>query len=61
MTPTQRLAGLILGEPVQTWIARRREAGASWRDIAADLRDRSNGQVSVSHEAVRRWAEESAA
>ena len=28
--------------------------------IAADLRERTNGQVDVSHEAVRRWTEAAA-
>lgn len=58
MTPTQRLAGMILGEPVADWIARQRSDGKSWRTVAADLRDRTNGQVDISYEAVRRWADE---
>ena len=61
MTPTQRLAGMILGEPVAAWIARQRSAGKSWRAVAADLRERTNGQIDISYEAVRRWAEEDAA
>jgi hypothetical protein len=52
---------MLLGQPVRTWIVERRAGGASWRTIAADLGKATNGQVSVSHEAVRQWAEESAA
>lgn len=55
MTPTQRLAGLILGEPVDSWIRKQRIGGKAWRDIAAELRDRTNGQVDVSYEAIRKW------
>ena len=52
MTPTQRLAGMLLGEPVDDWIARQRAEGKGWRTIAADLRERTNGQVDVSHEKI---------
>ncbi len=61
MTPTQRLAGLILGEPVDNWIRRQRAEGKAWRTIAADLYDRTNGQIDVSYEACRRWSEGDAA
>lgn len=60
-TPTQRLASLLLGRPVQHWIAEQREAGWSWRKIAHDLKVATNGQVDISHEAVRGWAERTAA
>ena len=60
MTPTQRLAGMLLGEPVDDWIARQRAEGKGWRTIAADLHERTNGQIDVSHEAVRRWTEAAA-
>ena len=61
MTPNQRLAAMILGEPVGNWITLQRTQGQSWRAIADDLRVRTNGQVNVSHEAIRRWTEEDAA
>jgi hypothetical protein len=60
-TPTQRLATLLLGQPVREWIAEQRERGNSWRKIADDLNARTNGQVDVTHEAVRGWADEAAA
>jgi hypothetical protein len=60
-TPTQRLATLLLGQPVRDWIAEQRENGRSWRTIANDLKARTNGQVDVTHEAIRGWADEAAA
>lgn len=60
-TPTQRLAAMLLGQPVHTWISERRIGGSSWRTIAVDLKHATNGQVVVSHEAVRQWSEERAA
>ena len=56
-TPTQRLAGVLLGKPVHDWINERRRAGRSWRLIARDLCEATNGQIDVTHEALRRWAE----
>ena len=61
MTPTQELATLLLGEPVDAWVRARRVGGASWRDIAADLRDRTNGRINVTHQTLVNWTEESAA
>jgi len=55
MTPNQRLAAVMLGEPVEQWIAKQRAEGKPWRTVADDLRTRTNGQVDVSHEALRRW------
>jgi hypothetical protein len=60
-TPTQQLASLLLGQPVHNWIAMQRASGSSWRKIADDLNARTNGQVDVTHEAVRGWADEAAA
>lgn len=54
-TPTQRLASVLLGRPVHAWLTEQRDAGSSWRQIAADLRKATNGQIEVSYEAVRRW------
>jgi hypothetical protein len=60
-TPTQQLASHLLGRPVHHWIAEQRELGWSWRKIADDLKIATNGQVDVSHEAIRQWNEEVAA
>jgi hypothetical protein len=51
----QRLASLLLGRDVMDWIAQRRDEGASWRKLAAELQDRTNGQVRVSDVALARW------
>lgn len=55
-TPTRRLARVLLGQPVEQWIRDRRTAGKSWRRIALELRDTTNGQIDVTHETVRAWA-----
>jgi len=60
MTPTKRLAELLLGQSVESWIATKRDAGRSWRQIADDLSEQTNGQVTVSHEAVRLWMSDAA-
>lgn len=52
---------MLLGRPVQTWIAEQRANGSSWRKVADDLRIATNGQIVVSHEAVRGWHEAVAA
>jgi hypothetical protein len=46
---------------VHAWIAEQRANGDTWRSIAERLKTATNGQVAVSHEAVRLWAEEAAA
>ena len=61
MTPTQRLAGLLLGEPVNQWISLRRSNGASWRAIAKELDAATGGQVDVTYETLRGWMERDAA
>ena len=55
-TSTQRLASLLLDQPVEKWIQARRERGHSWRRISIELHDRTSGQVSVTGEAIRQWA-----
>lgn len=60
-SPTQRLAGMLLGQPVDRWISGRRLAGRSWRLIARDLYEQTNGQVDVSHETLRLWCKDLAA
>lgn len=36
-TPNQRLADVLLGEPVEDWLARQREMKLSWRRISLNL------------------------
>lgn len=60
-TPTQRLAGMLLGMPIHEWIEQRRSAGRSWRLVARDLYEATNGQIDVTHETVRVWFEDVAA
>ena len=55
------MASLLLGKPVDVWIRERRAAGRSWRLVSRDLYEATGGQVDVTHEALRRWIERSAA
>lgn len=54
-TPTQRLATLLLEQPVTDWIADKRAAGLSWRVIARDLHTSTQGAVDVTAETLRGW------
>ncbi|UNX54122.1 hypothetical protein MF406_14395 [Georgenia sp. TF02-10] len=54
-TPTQRLASVLLGQDVQTFIAERRETRRAWRFIARDLYEATDGQIDVTHETLRQW------
>lgn len=51
----QGLATILLGQPIHDWIAERREAGASWRAMAADLKRSTNDQIVVTYETLRTW------
>lgn len=55
-TTTRKLASLILDEPVADWVAAQRAKGLSWRLIAHQLRDVTDGQVDVTHESIRTWS-----
>ena len=57
-TASQRLATVLLEQPVQDWIAGQRELGLSWRDVADTLATVTHGQVIVSHETIRTWLHE---
>lgn len=54
-TPLQRLASLLLGEPVKAWI-RSRRPHTSWRAITAELCEKTNGQIDVEHQTLVNWA-----
>ncbi len=60
-THAQLAATMLLGQPVSGWIVARRTDGLSWRKIALALRDATGGQVDVTHETVRAWADDDAA
>lgn len=53
--PRQRLATLLLGRPVLDFIAEHRANGASYRAVAAHLRDATSGEIDVSDVTVRAW------
>ena len=54
-TPTQRLADLLLPTTLGDFVATRRADGRSWRLIARDLHEQTNGQVDVTAETLRGW------
>lgn len=53
--PRQRLADLLLGRSVLDFIAERKANSLSFRRIAADLRDATDGEIDVSDVTVRAW------
>lgn len=55
LTPTQRLADLLLPTTLSDFVRERREGGRSWRLIARDLHDQTSGQVDVTAETLRNW------
>lgn len=58
-TPTQRLASVLLREPVLPWIKQRRAAGKTWRVIAEDLDRMTAGEIKVPHQTVCYWVDAS--
>lgn len=60
-SPTYLLASRLLGEPAGSWIARQRrpdeDLRRSWRKIATNLAEATEGQVVVSGSTVNRWSE----
>jgi len=57
-TASQRLAAVLLEQPVSDWIAGQRSLGLSWRDVADTLATVTHCQVIVSHETIRTWSHE---
>jgi hypothetical protein len=53
-TDKQQLADLLLGQPVEDWVAARRP-GLSWERIAVELRDATDRRVEVSGNQLRLW------
>lgn len=56
-TPVQRLATILLGDegPLEPWVRSRRGQGLSWRTIARQLYDATNGEIDVAVETLRGW------
>jgi hypothetical protein len=54
-TPKQRLASLLLGQAVAPWI-RARRPDTSWRLIAAELREKTQGEIDVPPQTLINWA-----
>jgi hypothetical protein len=54
-TTTQHLADLILGIPVERWIATQRASGCSYRLIARELEAETSGRVVVTTRTLRNW------
>lgn len=55
-TPKADLASFLLGRDVVDWIADRRAAGRSWRQIVTDLEEATAGHVRTAPETVRSWS-----
>jgi hypothetical protein len=53
-TPTQHLADVLLDESLDAFVLSRRPA-RSWRLIARDLYDATEGKVDVTYETLRSW------
>lgn len=54
-TPTQRLADRILDGELESFVVSRRTSGKSWRVIARDLYNATDGEIDVTYETVRGW------
>jgi hypothetical protein len=57
LTPTQRLAEIKLGRPLVDYVVEKRTARPrwTWQLIAEQLADDTDGEVSVTREALRQW------
>lgn len=58
-TPNQRLADVLLGEPVEDWLKRKRDEGLSWRRISLVLL--TEKEIDVAPGTLLAWVEEQAA
>lgn len=56
-TPKAAFASHLLRRPVTDWIADRRAAGRSWRQIVVDLDVATGGVIRAAPESVRSWAQ----
>jgi hypothetical protein len=53
-SPSVRLADILLGQDLGSWVGERRDAGLSWEKVAAELLTSTNGQVKITGEWLRR-------
>lgn len=62
-TPTQQLASLTLGRPLDEYVAEKRDTQPrwSWEQIAEQLAADTDGVVTISRETLRQWYDEVAA
>lgn len=54
-TSMQRLASLLLDEPLEHYVRSRRAEGRAWRLIARDLWTDTSGEIDVTYETLRTW------
>lgn len=54
-TPARRLAEHLLATPLDVWVTERRARGDSWRSIAQEIQDLTNGRVEIVGETLRGW------
>jgi hypothetical protein len=50
------LADVLLGQPVEEWIAARRPK-TSYRQLTRDLRAATDGRIDITEAAMRLWAQ----
>lgn len=55
ITPTHRLADLLLPTTLAEFVDTRRAGGRSWRLISRDVLEETDGQVDVTAETLRGW------
>jgi len=54
-TATQRLADILLDQPVESYVAAKRAEGRSWRLIARDIYVATDSQIDVTTQTLRQW------
>ena len=55
LTPTRRLADLLLDGGLDDFVLSRRSENVAWRRIERDLFLATDGQVDISFETLRQW------
>lgn len=55
ITPTHRLASMILQRDLGEYVAEKRADGRAWRLISRDLWQDTDGLVDVTYETLRTW------